>query len=121
AGKAYNTIAEYRTAISEIHDFIDGTPIGKHPDICRVMQAIHNENSSPIRSDDLIDLISSLDYIIRLNNNTEHSLLYLNQKTAFLCALDIINNDTNTNQDTNIHNDSNDILEYDHLDTTAKA
>ncbi|CAG8659998.1 24406_t:CDS:2, partial [Cetraspora pellucida] len=87
AGKAYNTIAEYRSAISEIHDFIDSTPISKHPDVCRVMQAIHNENLPPIRSDDLIDLTSSLDYIIRLNNNTEHSLLYLNQKTAFLCAL----------------------------------
>ncbi|RGB21752.1 hypothetical protein C1646_777341 [Rhizophagus diaphanus] len=39
-GKSYNTIAGYRSVISEIHTQIDGASIGNHSDIIKAMQAI---------------------------------------------------------------------------------
>ncbi|CAG8749791.1 15114_t:CDS:1, partial [Gigaspora rosea] len=38
--KAYNTIASYRSAISEIHNYVDGYPVGRHSDIIKFMIAI---------------------------------------------------------------------------------
>ena len=62
-GLAFNTIAGYRTAISEVHEFIDGSPIGSHPDVSRALRAIHMENPPTIPSDDPVDISPSLDYI----------------------------------------------------------
>ena len=61
-GLAYNTIAGYRTAILECHDYVNGTSIGSHPDVSKVLQAVHVHNPPPIRSDEPIDIISSLEY-----------------------------------------------------------
>ena len=65
-GYAFNTIAGFRTAISEIHEDIDGVSIGLHPDVTRAMHAIHVENPPPVHSDDPIDLTPSLDYVKNL-------------------------------------------------------
>ena len=66
---AYNTIAGYRTAISEIHEWIDDVTVGSHPDITWAMKAIFLENPPPIHSDDPINIIPSLDYIKSLGDN----------------------------------------------------
>lgn len=86
-GKSFNTIAGYRSAISEIHDLVDNLPIGKHPDIIKAMQAVHSENPPDVHSDEPIDINPSLDYISELGNNDSMSIRDLSLKTAFLLAL----------------------------------
>ncbi|CAG8679794.1 2612_t:CDS:2, partial [Dentiscutata heterogama] len=86
-GKAYNTIAGYRTAISEIHQKIDGTKIGSHPIIVRIMKGIWASNPPLPPLDDVSDIVPSLDTIIKWGNNENLPLLQLNKKTAFLLAI----------------------------------
>ena len=82
-GLAYNTIAGYRTAISECHEYIDGAPIGSHPDVSKTLQAVHIHNPPPVHSDDPIDIVSSLTYIRELGDNNSMSIRDLLVKTAF--------------------------------------
>jgi len=84
---SFNTIAGYKTAISEIHDRVDGCAIGSHLDIARMMHAIHYENPLPAKSDDPIDIIPSLDFIKGLGDNSSMTIRDLSIKTAFLLAL----------------------------------
>jgi hypothetical protein len=84
---SFNTIAGYRTAISEIHDHVDGVSIGSHPDIAKIMQAIHWENPPPSRQDEPIDLTPSLKFIHDLGDNDSMAIRDLFIKTAFLMAL----------------------------------
>src|SRR6266496_2449215 len=86
-GYSFNTIAGFRTAISEMHENVNGKPIGSHPDIARVIQAIHTEKPPSTPSDDPIDLTPSLDYIKELGNNNDMSIRDLSIKAAFLLAL----------------------------------
>ena len=86
-GLAFNTIAGYRTAISEHHDHIDSSPIGSHPDVSKALQAIHINNPPPTRPDETIDIVPSLDYIRQLGDNNSMLIRDLSIKTAFLLAL----------------------------------
>jgi hypothetical protein len=86
-GLVYNTITGYRMAISEVHEQVDGSPIGSHSDISRFLQAIHKNNLPPIHSDDPIDIMPSLDYIRNLDDNISMSIRDLCIKTSFLLAL----------------------------------
>ncbi|RGB41910.1 hypothetical protein C1646_684437 [Rhizophagus diaphanus] len=80
-------IAGYRIAISEAHELVDGVLVGTHPDISWTMHAIHSENPPPVKSDDLIDIIPSLDYIRSLEDNSTMLIRNLTVKTSFLIAL----------------------------------
>src|ERR1044072_5077171 len=71
---AFHTIAGYRTAISEVHEHVNGSPIGVHPDISRIMHAIHIENPPPVRSDEPVNITPSLDYIRELGDNSSMSI-----------------------------------------------
>ena len=86
-GLAYNTIAEYRSAISEIHEQVNGANVGMHPDISRTLHTIYVENPPQTHSDDPIDITPSLDYIRNLGQNDEMSIRDLSIKTSFLLAL----------------------------------
>ncbi|POG61380.1 hypothetical protein GLOIN_2v1786700, partial [Rhizophagus irregularis DAOM 181602=DAOM 197198] len=86
-GKSYNTIAGYRSAISEIHERIDNFSIGTHPDILKAMQAIRIDKPPTSKSDDAIDIIPSLEFIVSLGDNSTMSIRELTCKTAFLLAL----------------------------------
>lgn len=85
--KSYNTIAGYRSAISEVHDFVDGVAIGSHPDISHMMHAIHSDKPPPSKPDDPVNISLSLDYIRNLGSNKSMSIRDLSVKTAFLMAL----------------------------------
>ena len=86
-GLAFNTIAGYRTAISEMHDHVNGVPIGSHPDISQALRAIHTTNPPPVPLDEPIDILPSLDYIRELGSNSSMTIRDLSIKTAFLLAL----------------------------------
>ncbi|RGB24984.1 hypothetical protein C1646_675948 [Rhizophagus diaphanus] len=72
-GKAANTIAGYRTAISEIHELVDGQSVGSHPDIFRAILAVHRLNLPTIKQNDNLDISSSLKYILSLGDNDSMS------------------------------------------------
>ncbi|CAB4379709.1 unnamed protein product [Rhizophagus irregularis] len=86
-GKSYNTIAGYRSAISEIHEQIDNFSIGTHPDILKAMQAIRIDKPPTSKSNDAINIIPSLEFIVSLGDNSTMSIRELTCKTAFLLAL----------------------------------
>ena len=86
-GKSYNTIAGYRSAISEIHDFVDNISIGSHPDIIKAMLAMRIDRPPATKTDETINITPSLDYIINLGDNFLMSIKDLTCKTAFLMAL----------------------------------
>ena len=86
-GKAANTIAGYRSAISEIHDLVDGQTIGNHPDVSRAIIAVRKENPATSIGPDIVDISPSLEYIDTLGNNESMQLKDLSVKTAFLMAL----------------------------------
>ncbi|CAB4420278.1 unnamed protein product [Rhizophagus irregularis] len=64
-------ISGHGSAISEIHEHIDGNSVGSHPDVLRTLQAIYVENPPPTHSDDPIDITSSFDYIRELGENSD--------------------------------------------------
>ena len=41
-GYQYNSIGAYRSAISSVHDKIDGVPVGQHPLVARLVKGIFN-------------------------------------------------------------------------------
>ncbi|CAG8839774.1 23152_t:CDS:2, partial [Gigaspora margarita] len=86
-GKSYNTIASYRFAISEIHEEVDGVPVGKNKNILKLMLGIFKTNPSKELGDKIYNIIPSLDYIASLGNNNLLPLIALANKIAFLCAL----------------------------------
>ena len=86
-GKSYNTIAGYRSAISEVHDKVDGVPIGQHSVITKALLAVYKGNPPLTPSDDLIDISPSLTFIVNLGDNDSMSIRDLSIKTAFLMAL----------------------------------
>jgi hypothetical protein len=86
-GKSYNTISGYRSAISEIHDHVEGVPIGQHPDISKAILAIFRENPPNLPLNNLMDISPSLTYITSLGDNLLMTIRDLTIKTAFLVAL----------------------------------
>ncbi|CAG8826702.1 32055_t:CDS:2 [Gigaspora margarita] len=57
SGKAYNTIAGYRSAISEIYDWVNYSLIGSHPIIVKAMRGVYHKNPPPPPDDEVIDLV----------------------------------------------------------------
>ncbi|CAG8852541.1 2709_t:CDS:1, partial [Gigaspora margarita] len=87
AGKAYNTIVGYRSAISEIHDWVDHSPIGSHPIIVKAMRGVYNKNPPPPTEDEVVDLVPAFDKVRSLGDHDAMDLLWLLCKTAFLLAI----------------------------------
>ncbi|RGB32861.1 hypothetical protein C1646_762386 [Rhizophagus diaphanus] len=85
--KVANAIAGYHTAISEIHELVDGQSVGSHPDISRAILAVHRLNLPVVKQNDNLDISSSLEYILSLGDNNSMSFHQLTIKTIFLVAL----------------------------------
>ncbi|CAG8783613.1 7096_t:CDS:1, partial [Gigaspora margarita] len=75
--KVYNTIASYRSAISEIHNHVNRYLVGRYLDIIKFMIAIRKTNHPPPHSDNAIDIVPSLDFIISLEPNDNMTILNL--------------------------------------------
>ncbi|CAG8640120.1 11901_t:CDS:2, partial [Gigaspora rosea] len=86
-GKSYNTIAAYRSDISEVHEYIDNLPVGWNQDIAKLMLGIFRSNPPAESGDDIYNITPFLDYIVSLGDNSRLPLIALAKKTAFLCAL----------------------------------
>ncbi|CAG8783842.1 13963_t:CDS:1, partial [Acaulospora morrowiae] len=84
---AYNTIASYRTAISDIHEWIEGKPVGAHPMITKIMRGLYNINPPKHNSSEVVDVFPSMEFLESLGKNNEMPIIQLAKKTAFLIAL----------------------------------
>ncbi|CAG8739360.1 6630_t:CDS:2 [Cetraspora pellucida] len=65
-GKSYNIITGYRSAISEIHEYINNWPIGQNRDIANLMLEIFRTNPLAKPGDKIYDITPFLNYIVAL-------------------------------------------------------
>ncbi|XP_063312459.1 integrase/recombinase xerD homolog [Pelobates fuscus] len=87
AGKAFRTINLYRSAISAGHMGLDGTPIGKHALICRLLKGIRLTRPPQTRYSSFWDVNVMLRLIESWPMNQELSLKQLSAKLLMLFCL----------------------------------
>ena len=49
-GCDYRTIGCHKTAISAFHDYVDGKPVGQHPEVCTLVSGIFNNSPHSLQS-----------------------------------------------------------------------
>ena len=86
-GKQYRTLNSYRSAISMTHPPIDGTVIGKHPLVSRLMRGIFNSRPPQPRYSGAWDVGRVLEYIRSLGDNKVLKLKDLTHKLVTIMAL----------------------------------
>ena len=86
-GKQYRTLNSYRSAISMTHPPIDGTVIGKHPLVVRLMRGIFNSRPPQPRYSCSWDVGRVLEFIRSLGDNEVLTLKDLTHKLATIMAL----------------------------------
>jgi len=90
-GYEYNTINGFRSAVSALHEPIDGLPVGQHHLIKRTLAGIFNEKPPVPKYSDTWDVGQVLEYIEQLGPNSELSDKVLTHKLAMLLALTTAN------------------------------
>ena len=86
-GLQYRSINTIRSAISMTHDHIEGTPIGKHPLVTRLLKGIYNSRPPQPRYSATWDVDVVIRYLKTMGENDTLSLKQLSQKLALLMAL----------------------------------
>ena len=87
SGKQYSSINSYRAAISNIHEGIDGQPVGKHPIVCRLLQGMFNSRPPTPRYSAVWNVDQVLNHLSKLGENNGLALKALSIKTAMLLAV----------------------------------
>ena len=85
-GYQYNSINSYRSAISSVHEKVDGYNIGQHPTVTRLKGIFHDRPPLP-RYTSTWNVDSVLSYIRGLGSNQDLSLKQITWKTTMLLAL----------------------------------
>ncbi len=83
----YRTINVLRSAISSVHPWIDGKPVGQHPLVIRLMKGIANERPSKPRYSSTWDVSRVTSYLSSLGDNDKLCLKLLTKKLLMLLAL----------------------------------
>ena len=83
----YRTINVLRSAISSVHPWIDGKPVGQHPIVIRLMKGIANERPCKPRYSVTWDVSRVTSYLSSLGNNDKLCLKFLTKKLLMLLAL----------------------------------
>ena len=83
----YRTINVIRSAISSVHPWIDGKPVGQHPLVMRLMKGIANERPPKPRYTSTWDVSTVTSYITSLGDNNNLCLKLLTKKLLMLMAL----------------------------------
>ena len=86
-GYQYNSVNAYRSAISSVHDKVDGVDVGQHPIITRLLKGVYNVRPPLPRYSDTWDVQMVLNYIETLGQSEDLSLKFLSLKTVFLLAI----------------------------------
>ena len=86
-GYQYCSINSYRSAISSVHEKIDGYEIGQHPLVARTLKGIFHERPPQPRYSETWDVTRVTSYIESLGDNDNLSLADLTHNTVMLLAL----------------------------------
>ena len=73
-GYQYNSVNACRSAISSIHDKVDGVDVGQHPIITRLLKGVYNMRPPLPRYSDTWDVQMVLNYIETLGQSEDLSL-----------------------------------------------
>ena len=83
----YRTVNVLRSAISSIHPWIEGKPVGQHPLVTRLMKGIANERPPKPRYTTTWDVSKVTTYLSALEQNKTLPLKLLTKKLLMLLAL----------------------------------
>ena len=86
-GYQYNSINSYRSAISSVHEEVDGYSIGQHPLVTKLMKGIFHDRPPLPRYTSTWKVDMVLSYLKALGPNKDLSLKHLSWKTTMLLAL----------------------------------
>ena len=86
-GYQASSLNSFRSAISSVHDQVDGVTIGKHPMICRVLKGAFNARPPLPCYTATCNVQTVLHYLERTEPSTSLSLKPLTFKLAMLLAL----------------------------------
>ena len=86
-GYIYRSLNSYRSAISSVHERVDGCPVGQHPLVIRLMKGVFNDRPPLPRYTSTWNVQMVLSYIGSLGSNGSLSLKQLSLETAMLLAL----------------------------------
>jgi integrase len=87
AGYEYSTINLHRSAISALHEELEGLPVGQHSLIKKIMTGVFQEKPPQPRYNETWDVDVVLQYISNLGRNEDLSDTELTHKLAMLLAL----------------------------------
>ena len=85
-GYQYLSINSYRSAISSVHEKVDGYQIGKHLMVSRMLQGVFNSRPPQPRYKSTWKVSTVLDWISN-ETTSNKSLLFLSMKLTTLLAL----------------------------------
>ena len=86
-GYQYRSLNSYRSAISSVHDRVDGYEVGQHPLVSRVLKGVFNSRPPQPRYESTWDVSQVLRWIEQRGDNKNLSLQDLSLKLVMLLAL----------------------------------
>ena len=86
-GYQYRSLNSYRSAISSVHEKVDGYEVGQHPMVSRLLKGVFHERPPQPRYSETWDVSKVTSYIESLGENDNLSLTDLTLKTVMLLAL----------------------------------
>ena len=87
-GYAYSSLNSYRSAISSVHEHVDGHPIGQHPQISRVLKGVYNLCPPKPRYSGTWKVHTVTTWLDTISSSDKKvSMIDLSVKTALLLAL----------------------------------
>lgn len=86
-GYQYRSLNAYRSAISSVHEKVDGYEVGQHPLVSRLLKGAFHQRPPRPRYSTTWDVAIVTNYLDSLGENQSLSLADLTMKTAMLLAL----------------------------------
>jgi len=83
-GYQYQSLNIYRSAISSTHEHAEGTRVGNHPMVTRLLQGVFNSRPPQPRYASFWDVGVVIQHIKDLGDNKDLSLKQLTMKTGML-------------------------------------
>ena len=86
-GYQYRSLNAYHSAISSVHEKVDGYEVGQHPLVSRLMKGAFNQHPPKLQYAVTWDVSKVLDHIESLGSSDSLSLQNLTWKLAMILAL----------------------------------
>ena len=83
-GYSYSSLNSYRSAISSVHERVEGVPVGQHPTVTRILKGAYNIRPPKPRYKETWKVSQVIQW---LDSQRNESLLELSMKAVTLCAL----------------------------------